>query len=134
MLHGAMLTGRESLVHLIGRRRSTPLSAHLAVVLSRPLAPPPTQTPSYPPVLFYPCHLSHAYCSSDFLQADNTSAGMGEAEGEAATVAPSLSGGSAGSEQVTCPVCPEFIPGSDYCINGSTPTSSPESVEHSLLL
>ncbi|KAI5022211.1 hypothetical protein ZWY2020_058941 [Hordeum vulgare] len=42
---------------------------------------------------------------------------MGEAEGEAAVVAPSLSGGSVGSEWVACPVCREFIPGSDYCIN-----------------
>ncbi|KAE8799863.1 fanconi-associated nuclease 1 [Hordeum vulgare] len=42
---------------------------------------------------------------------------MGEAEGEAAAVAPSLSGGSVGSEWVACPVCREFIPGSDDCIN-----------------
>ncbi|XP_044974020.1 fanconi-associated nuclease 1 homolog [Hordeum vulgare subsp. vulgare] len=105
-----MLTGRESLVHLIGRRRSTLLSAHLAVVLLSPSR------------------------STSLLQADDAGAGMGEAKGEAAVVAPSLFGGSAGSEQVACPVCREFIPGSDYCINSSTPTSSPESVEHSLLL
>ncbi|KAI4991432.1 hypothetical protein ZWY2020_039803 [Hordeum vulgare] len=49
--------------------------------------------------------------------ADDAGAGVGEAEGDAAAVAPSLSGGSAGSERVACPVCREFIPGSDYCIN-----------------
>ncbi|KAE8818658.1 Fanconi-associated nuclease 1 [Hordeum vulgare] len=39
------------------------------------------------------------------VEADDAGAGMGEAEGEAAVVAPSLSGGSAGSERVACPVC-----------------------------
>ncbi|KAE8771837.1 Cytochrome P450 71D7 [Hordeum vulgare] len=52
-------------------------------------------------------------------ETDDAGAGVGEAEGEAAAVAPSLSlsGGSAGSERVACPVCREFTPGSDYCIN-----------------
>ncbi|XP_044428011.1 fanconi-associated nuclease 1 homolog [Triticum aestivum] len=82
-----MLTGRESLVRLIGRRRRSPLPAPLATALLSP-------SPSTP---------------TSFLQADDV--------GEAAAAGPSSSGGGAGAERVACPVCGEFIPGSDYCVN-----------------
>ncbi|KAF7107019.1 hypothetical protein CFC21_107708 [Triticum aestivum] len=85
-LAGAMLTGRESLARLIGRRRRSPLPAPLAAALLSP---------------------SH----STPHQADDAGAG------EAAAAGPSSSGGGAGAERVACPVCGEFIPGSDYCVN-----------------
>ncbi|KAI4976823.1 hypothetical protein ZWY2020_050430 [Hordeum vulgare] len=82
-LAGAMLTGRESLVRLIGRRRRSPLPAPLAAALLSP---------------------SH--------QADDAGAGEAAAAGPSSSV-----GGGAGAEPVACPVCAEFIPGSDYCVN-----------------
>uniref|UniRef100_K3XV50 Fanconi-associated nuclease n=1 Tax=Setaria italica TaxID=4555 RepID=K3XV50_SETIT len=90
-----MLTGRESLVRLIGRRRRSPLPASLAAVLS-PSCPLPSASPA---------------------QADD-----GGGPGEAAGVeAGSSYGGSGGvgvrAEWVSCPVCGESIRGSDYCVN-----------------
>ncbi|XP_066374687.1 fanconi-associated nuclease 1 homolog, partial [Miscanthus floridulus] len=90
-----MLTGRESLVRLIGRRRRSPLPASLAAVLS-PSSPSP---------------------SASLAQADD-GGGSGEAAwGEAG----STSGGSGvvgvGAERVVCPVCGDSIRGSDYCVN-----------------
>ncbi|PWZ06851.1 Fanconi-associated nuclease 1 [Zea mays] len=90
-----MLTGRESLVRLIGRRRRSPLPASLAAVLSLPSPSP----------------------SASLAQADD-GGGSGEAAGGEAG---STSGGSRvigmGAEWVVCPVCGDSIRGSDYCVN-----------------
>ncbi|KAE8766366.1 fanconi-associated nuclease 1 [Hordeum vulgare] len=51
------------------------------------------------------------------ILADDEGTGVGDVEGEASGVAPSLSGGSADTERVVCPIGREFIPSSDYCIN-----------------
>ncbi|KAL6898075.1 hypothetical protein ACP4OV_006671 [Aristida adscensionis] len=88
-----MLTGRESLVRLIGRRRRSPLPASLAALLS-----PSSPAPSIPT-----------------SQTDDGGGGAG-AEAEAASgAAGSSSGGGPG--WVACPVCGESIPGSDYSVN-----------------
>ncbi|KAF8733066.1 hypothetical protein HU200_015427 [Digitaria exilis] len=89
-----MLTGRESLVRLIGRRRRSPLPASLAAALS-PSSPFPAASPA---------------------QADD-GVGTGEAA-RAAEAGPSSGGsGGVGAEWVSCPVCGESIRGSDYCVN-----------------
>ncbi|XP_062233498.1 fanconi-associated nuclease 1 homolog isoform X2 [Phragmites australis] len=85
-----MLTGRESLVRLIGRRRCSPLPASLAVLLSSP-------SPA---------------------QADDGGSGSGEAARSAAASSSRGSEGvSVGAEWVACPVCGESIRGSDYSVN-----------------
>ncbi|AQL01732.1 Fanconi-associated nuclease 1-like protein [Zea mays] len=90
-----MLTGRESLVRLIGRRRRSPLPASLVAALSLPSPSP----------------------STSLAQADD-GGGSGEAAGGEAG---STSGGSRvvgmGAEWVVCPVCGDSIRGSDYCVN-----------------
>jgi len=104
-LPAAMLTGRESLVRLIGRRRRSPLPASLAAVLS----------PSSP------------FPAASTAQADD-GGGSGEAAGAEAGPSSGGSGGvGAGAEWVSCPVCGESIRGSDYCVNthlgaGTNPT------------
>ncbi|XP_025811590.1 fanconi-associated nuclease 1 homolog isoform X1 [Panicum hallii] len=90
-----MLTGRESLVRLIGRRRRSPLPASLAAVLS----------PSSP------------FPAASTAQADD-GGGSGEAAGAEAGPSSGGSGGvGVGAEWVSCPVCGESIRGSDYCVN-----------------
>jgi hypothetical protein len=110
-----MLTGRESLVRLIGRRRRSPLPASLGALLSpsslasaqvevkRPLSETPRNA-SPMPLGFW--HLPV------LIQANVDGSGSGEAASEAA--GPSSGGG---AEWVTCPVCGESIRGSDYCVN-----------------
>ncbi|XP_062228199.1 fanconi-associated nuclease 1 homolog isoform X2 [Phragmites australis] len=85
-----MLTGRESLVRLVGRRRRSPLPASLAVLLLSSSSPSPSTSPA---------------------QADD-GGGSGEVAGAEAR---SSSGG--GAEWVVCPVCGECIRGSDHCVN-----------------
>ncbi|CAN6172712.1 unnamed protein product [Urochloa humidicola] len=90
-----MLTGRESLVRLIGRRRRSPLPASLAAVLS----------PSSP------------LLSASTAQADGVGSSGEAAGGEAGPSSGGSGGVGVGAEWVACPVCGESIRGSDYCVN-----------------
>ncbi|KAJ1258223.1 hypothetical protein BS78_10G058700 [Paspalum vaginatum] len=88
-----MLTGRESLVRLIGRRRRSPLPASLIAVLS-PSSPSP---------------------SASVAQGGGGAGSGGAAGGEAGSTPGGIGG--VGAEWVACPVCSESIRGSDYCVN-----------------
>uniref|UniRef100_A0A0D9WME6 Fanconi-associated nuclease n=1 Tax=Leersia perrieri TaxID=77586 RepID=A0A0D9WME6_9ORYZ len=85
-----MLTGRESLVRLIGRRRRSPLPAALALAVS----------PSRP----RPLQVEEAGDTEREAAAGGSSSGGGDGEG-------------AGAEWVACPVCGESIRGTDYSVN-----------------
>lgn len=116
----AMLTGRESLVRLIGRRRRSPLPAALA------LAVPPSRSLQVwsnlarRGELTHPrhrrFHRSHRFCSGSFCVLQDDAA---DAEREAAAGGSSSGGGDAAGAAgwVACPVCGESIRGTDYCVN-----------------
>uniref|UniRef100_A0A0E0DXS0 Fanconi-associated nuclease n=1 Tax=Oryza meridionalis TaxID=40149 RepID=A0A0E0DXS0_9ORYZ len=83
-----MLTGRESLVRLIGRRRRSPLPAALALAL----AVPPSRS-----------------LQDDAADAEREAAAGGSSSGGGDVAV--------AAGWVACPVCGESIRGTDYCVN-----------------